>query len=243
MTGTTYTRYELLRSFRNWRFMIFSLVFPLVLYVLIAVPNRNEHDLGGSGLSAPLYFMVGLLSFGAMTAVLSSGARIAAERTAGWNRQLRITPLTARAYFRAKVATGYVMAAGTIVLLYCAGTVLGVRLPAQDWLEMTGLVLVGLVPFVPLGILMGHLLTADSIGPAMGGLTALFAFLGGTWFPLDGALKDVGEVLPSYWLVQAGHVATGGRAWGATGWLVVAAWSVVLTALAARAYRPDTRRA
>ena len=50
-------------------------------------------------------------------------------------------------------------------------------------------------------------------------------------------------MLPSYWLVQASHVATGGRAWGATGWVVVAAWTVVLTALAARAYRRDTRRA
>ena len=188
--------------------------------------------------------MVGLLAFGAMTAVLASGARIAAERAVGWNRQLRITPLTTRAYFRAKIATGYLMAGVTIVLLYSAGVAMGVRLPAGDWAEMTGLVLLGLVPFVPLGILMGHLLNADSIGPAMGGLTALLAFLGGIWFPLgDGALKDIGEVLPSYWLVQASHVATGGPAWGATGSIVVAGWTAVLSALAARAYRRDTGRA
>ena len=87
-------RYELLRTFRNRRFFFFSLGFPLVLYFLIAAPNRNEHDLGGTGISAPLYFMVGLASFGAMNAMLSSGARIAAERAAGWNRQLRITPLS-----------------------------------------------------------------------------------------------------------------------------------------------------
>jgi ABC-2 type transport system permease protein len=39
---------------------------------------------------------------------------------------------------------------------------------------MTGLILVGLVPFAGLGIVMGHRLTSDSIGPAMGGTTALF---------------------------------------------------------------------
>lgn len=243
MSTTAYTRYELVRAFRNWRFLIFSFVFPLALYLLIAGPNRGEHDLGGTGISAPLYFMVGLLAFGAMTAVLASGARIAAERAVGWNRQLRITPLTTRAYFRAKIATGYLMAAVTILLLYAAGVALGVRLGVGEWAAMTGLVLLGLVPFVPMGILMGHLLNADSIGPAMGSLTALLAFLGGTWFPLgDGVLKDIGEVLPSYWLVQASHVATGGRAWGATGWVVVAAWTVVLGALAARAYRRDTGR-
>ena len=54
--------------------------------------------------------MVGLVSFGTMSAMLSCGARIAAERAVGWNRQLRITPLSPRAYFRAKVLTAYMMA-------------------------------------------------------------------------------------------------------------------------------------
>ena len=38
--------------------------------------------------------MVGLAAFGAMNAVLAFGARIAAEREVGWNRQLRLTPLS-----------------------------------------------------------------------------------------------------------------------------------------------------
>ena len=38
--------------------------------------------------------MVGLTAFGTMNAVLSTGARIAGERAVGWNRQLRITPLS-----------------------------------------------------------------------------------------------------------------------------------------------------
>jgi ABC-2 type transport system permease protein len=239
----TYTRFEVLRTFRNTRFFIFSLGFPLVLYFLIAGPNRGVDDLGDSGISAPLYFMVGLTAFGTMTAVLASGARIAGERAVGWNRQLRITPLTTRSYFRAKVVTGYLMALTTIALLYAAGASLGVRLGAGRWLEMTAFILIGLIPFVPLGVLMGHVLNVDSVGPAMGGMTAVFAFLGGTWFPLgDGALHDIGEALPSYWLVQASHVSIGGEVWGAKGWLVVAAWTVVGAILAGRAYRRDTKR-
>jgi hypothetical protein len=42
--------------------------------------------------------------------------------------------------------------------------------------------------------------------------------------------------------VQASHVALGANGWGVEGWLVVAAWSVGLAALAMRAYRHDTRR-
>ena len=100
--------------------------FPIVMYFLLAAPNRNNHNFGGdasthTGLFAPQYYMVGLLAFGTMVAVLSGGARIAAERTIGWNRLLRLTPLTARGYLRTKVLTGYLMAGLSIVLLYAAG--------------------------------------------------------------------------------------------------------------------------
>ena len=59
--------------------------------------------------------------------MLSSGARIAAERAVGWNRQLRISPLSTRAYLRAKVLTAYMMALLTILVLYASGAALGVR--------------------------------------------------------------------------------------------------------------------
>ena len=240
----TYLRFELLRTLRNRRVMVFSLGFPLVLYLLIAGPNKDEADLAGTGVPAAAYFMVGLLSFGAINAMLSSGARIAAERTAGWNRQLRITPLSPRTYLRAKVVTGYAISALTIALLYCAGAALGVHLRAGRWVEMTALVLCGLLPFAAIGILLGHLVTADSAGPAVGGIGALFAFLGGTWFPItDGFLRSLGELLPSYWIVQAGRTGVGGPSWSGKGWAVVAVWTVVAAALAARAYRRDTTRA
>ena len=243
MSSSTYVRLELLRTFRNRRFLVLSLGFPLVLYLLIAGPNRNETDLGGTGISAPLYFMVGLAAFGTMNAVLGGGARIAAERAVGWNRQLRLTPLSTRTYFRTKVLTGYMLAAATIVLLYAAGIALGVSLSAGDWLRMTGLILVGLIPFAALGILMGHLLGPDAIGPAMGGTTALLSILGGVWFPVtSGVMHAIAQALPSYWLVQASHVALGGKGWSSLGWLVIAAWTVALGVLARRAYQRDTGR-
>jgi ABC-2 type transport system permease protein len=242
---STYLRFELLRTVRNRRVLIFSLAFPVTLYLLIAGPNRSEHNLGGTGISAPLYFMIGLAAFGAMNAVLSSAARISAERTAGWNRQLRITPLTPRQYFRAKVATSYLLALVSLVALYIAGASLGVHLSAGNWVHMTWLILIGLIPFAALGILMGHLLTSDSVGPAIGGTTALFAFLGGTWFPItgNGFLAHVAHDLPSYWVVQASRAGLGApHPWTAHAWAVIAIWSVALIALARQAYQRDTKR-
>jgi ABC-2 type transport system permease protein len=240
----TYLRYELLRTLRNRRFFLLSLGFPLILFFVIASPNRHVRNFDGSGISFPLYYMVGMATFGTMSAMLSCGARIAAERAVGWNRQLRITPLSPRSYFRAKVITGYMMAAITLVALYAAGTSLGVSLTASQWLRMTGLILVGLVPFAALGIMLGHLLTPDSIGPAIGGGISLLALLGGVWFPISGHgfLPELAQFIPSYWLHRASHVALGGQAWSTKGWIVMAAWTLILSALAARAYRRDTGR-
>jgi ABC-2 type transport system permease protein len=244
MSSLVYLRYELLRTLRNRRFFVLSLGFPLILFFVIAGSQRNVNDFASTGISAPLYYMVGLAAFGTMSAMLSCGARIATERAVGWNRQLRITPLPPRTYFRAKVLTGYMMAALSLLALYLAGTSLGVNLPAGEWLRMTGLILVALVPFAALGILLGHMLTPDSIGPALGGGVSLLAFLGGTWFPIpaSGFLHDLAQFLPSYWLVQASHVALGGHPWPSRAWVVIAAWTVLLSVLAARAYRRDTGR-
>ena len=242
-SSSTYLRFEILRALRSRRFFFFSLGFPLVLYFLIAGPNRNVADFANSGISAPLYYMVGLAGFGTMVSALSAGARIANERQVGWTRQLRLTPLSPRAYISTKVVMAYFMALLTILLLYAAGAILGVRMSATDWLEMTGLMLVALIPFAALGIFLGHLLSVDSVGPLVGGLTGLLAFISGTWFPLGhGVLYQIARFLPSYWLVQASHVVLVGHAWSLFGWGIVAVWSVVLAALAAGAYRRDTQR-
>ncbi len=55
-------------------------------------------------------------------------------------------------------------------------------------------------------------------------------------------LYSIAQFIPSYWLVQASHVALGGKAWDTKGWLVVIGWTVVLAVLARQAYRRDTAR-
>jgi ABC-2 type transport system permease protein len=219
------------------------------MYFLLAGPNKNDHNFGGTdkihtGLFAPQYYMVGLLAFGGMVAALAGGGRISGERFVGWNRQLRLTPLRPRAYLRAKVLTAYLMACVTITLLYISGASLGVSLPAGDWVRMTLLILVGLVPFAAGGILIGHLVTSDSVGPVMGGVTSLLALVSGTWFPLGhtGFLYHLALYLPSYWIVQAGPVALLGHGWPTRGWIVIGVWTAVLVVLALKAYRRDTQR-
>jgi ABC-2 type transport system permease protein len=238
----TYTRYEVLRTFRNVRFFIFTIGLPLLLYVVLTGSNRHQTVLG---VPFEVYELSGMAAWGSMAAMLGIGARIAAERQMGWSRLLHATPLPPRAYFAAKVVAAYALTLLTIALLDVAGVAMGVRLSAGAWLTTTALLLVGLVPFVALGIAMGHLLGVDTMGPALGGTTAILALFGGAWGPIaeHGLMLQLVQKLPSYWLVQAGRVASGGHAWPLQGWVVMAVWAVALARLAVWAQRRDTARA
>jgi len=57
-----------------------------------------------------------------------------------------------------------------------------------------------------------------------------------------GFMHDPALGLPSYWLIQAGHVSLGGQGWTTTGWIVVAVWTIVLARLARYAFRRATKR-
>ena len=156
----TYARFELLRTFRNRRFFFFSLGFPLVLYFLIAAPNRNETTSAAAASPRPLYFMVGLAAFGAMNAVVAIGGadRRRARRSAG-TRQLRLTPLSTRELLRGQAADRVLDRASLTIVAALhrrrSRSASGSR--PRTGLEMTALLLVGLLPFAALGILLGHL--------------------------------------------------------------------------------------
>ncbi|MEO6700467.1 MAG: ABC transporter permease [Jatrophihabitantaceae bacterium] len=240
--NTTYLKYEVLRTLRNRQSYIFSLAFPVILFLVFGVSNRNAEGFPSS-ITPITYYMVGMLGFGAMGAVVSGGARIASDRSTGWNRQLRLSPLRPRTYLAAKVVVGYLAALHTVAAMYLAGISFGARASLVEWVQMTAFILIGLIPFAALGIWIGHIASVDAMGPIMGGLMSLFALVGGSWYPVSGTLGKIGSYIPSYWIVQAGHIAVGGSGWSAKGWLVILGWTAVFTVLAAKAFQADTRRA
>jgi ABC-2 type transport system permease protein len=242
MSSVTHFRYEVLRTVRNRIFLGLTVALPLVLFYGVASGQRHgTHD----GTSFPLYFMTAMVVYGAMFAVTAPGARIARDRAGGWTRQMMITPLRARTDVAAKVLAAYLLALPTLALLYLAGVSLGVRLGATQWLELTGLLLAGVAPFVVLGLTLGYLLPVDALTPAVGGTVILFALFGGVYgFQLasSGPLFDVMKGLPSYWLVLAGAATVHRGNWPAQAWLTIAVWIVVLVPAAVLAFRASARK-
>jgi ABC-2 type transport system permease protein len=242
MSSATHFRYEIVRTFRNRPLLCLTVALPLVLFLSIAYSNRHATF---DGTTFPLYFMTAMAVYGSLYAVMAPGGRTARDRATGWTRQMRITPLRARTELTALVVTAYLTAVPSLVLLYLAGAALGVRLDAAQWLQLTGLILVGLAPFVLMAVALGYLASVDALVPAVGGVVILFSLLGGVFgFQLakSGPVFDFMKVLPSYWLVQAGKATIYGGGWPAEAWVVIAAWTVVLIPVAALVYRRSTSR-
>ncbi|MGB6455385.1 MAG: hypothetical protein WBH47_12965 [Streptosporangiaceae bacterium] len=243
MSGATHVRYEILRTLRNPILYGVTLGLPLVLFYGVASGQRHvTHD----GTSFALYFMTAMAVYGAMFAVTAPGARIARDRAGGWTRQMMITPLRARTEVGAKVVTMYLVALPALALLFLAGASLGVRLSATQWLELAGLLLVGVAPLAVLALILGYLLPGDALAPAVGGVVILLALFGGVYgFQLasSGPLFDVMKGLPSYWLVLAGDATVNHGNWPAQAWITIAIWVVVLIPVAVLAFRRSARKA
>ena len=244
MNAATHVRYELLRSYRNRLTWALSLALPLVVYYAVASGQRHVF-VYAAGVSFPLYFMTGMAAYGAMFAAIGPGARLAATALGAGpascgSRHCGSAPTTSR-----RPSPPISSALPALVLVFLAGATLGVRLDVAQWLEMSGLLLVGLVPFVLMGLILGHLIATDALVPAMGWLIVFFALFGGAFGSLfnSGAMLTVVKGLPSYWLVHAGAAALLHGDWPAEGWIVLACWTAALIPLAVFAYRHDTDEA
>jgi ABC-2 type transport system permease protein len=240
----TYLLTELKRTFRNPRYMLFTLGIPVILFLVIG----NAWDTQVGGVSGQTWYMVNMGMFGALSAVLGIGARIAAERDAGWNRQLRLTPLPPLGYVFGKVATGMMLALPALLLVYGAGRLTGkVHLSALQWGEVIGLGWIAVLPLAVVGVGIGYLARGDSAQAVNGGLVMLMSMFGGVWFPIDGSapqwLQSVAHIMPTYWITKITRAPISHQWPAMAGWLVLLAWAAVAARVASRRYGADDLRA
>ena len=232
---------EVRRLLRAPRFLIFTIGFPMAFLVIMSgiyAPDPNN-TLG------LVILMLNMAVYGAISAAVSTGGLVAAERALGWNRQLRLTPLPAWGYLAVKAAVAMLVALPALALVLVVGAIMGVDLPALTWLQVLAVAWAGVLPFAAIGLLVGTLATADS-AQGMTMVTMLtFSLLGGIFIPaqiLPPVMLSIAQVLPSYWLADiAGRPALGGGV-PLEGVAVLAAWLAVAGGLAIWRYRRDALR-
>jgi ABC-2 type transport system permease protein len=186
-----------------------------------------------------------MAAFGAISASVSTGGRVAVERAVGWNRQLRLTPLPGWGYLVIKAVVAMLVALPALVLVFAVAAVKGVDLAPGTWLLVFAAAWVGVLPFAAIGLLIGSFASQDS-AQGMSMVTMLvFSLLGGVLIPaqvLPPVMLAIAHALPSYWMANIPMVEAFGGDLPADGVAVLAAWFVVVGALAAWRYRRDALR-
>jgi ABC-2 type transport system permease protein len=239
----TYLRMELIRVLRNRRVLIFSILLPSILLLVIGGVSHGTTR----GVSAAAYIMVSMGIFGAMSAATGSAGSIAVERGVGWNRQLRLTPLSPVRYVVSKVILSLVLVLPPLVVVYLLGAVaLHVQLSPAVWLQIFVGSWLSALPFAALGLVVGYLAKPDSIQQVSGLIFFLLALLGGLWIPIETMphlMRVVADYTPAYW---AGQVARGPLFHGHLNPKAIAvllAWAVGLGIIGFRRFQADTARA
>ncbi|WP_066366779.1 ABC transporter permease [Herbidospora mongoliensis] len=189
---------ELRRALRRPGTLLFVVGFPGAFYLLESVIFGNGIDI-----------LPAMAAWGVLLAGLLVAPPIVAERAAGWQRQLRLTPLSGAGYLRGKATVGLLVALPPpIVVALLAHFTQDVRLDASQWVALVGLTWLGALPFALLGILIGQLSTPESVQQVtIVGMLAL-AIFGGMFMPLDTLpnwFGQVGYAMPSYWLTELGR--------------------------------------
>lgn len=240
---------EIRRALRNRRYLMFSVGVPTAFYLLytgvLSSGSPADSTIGGTTWGA--YFMVSMATYAAMVAALSGAIVIARERSSGWTRQLRVTPLPAAGYVAGKLLVAYVVTLPAIAAVVAAGiTVNHVSLPMVSLVQMFVSIALGVLPFAALGLLIGYLFDADSAQGAM--MVSLFglAILGGLWAPISSfpeSLATIGRMLPSFRLADLGRDAITGGSPDLADIAVLVVYTTVIGALAAWRYRTSEQRA
>jgi ABC-2 type transport system permease protein len=234
---------ETRRVLRSPRPLIFTVALPVVFFFIFR-GLYGGGETGGIGPTA--YLMSSMAAYGALMGTLFTGARTAAERQTGWQRQLRLTPLSPANYLLGKGIVGMAVALVSVLLVSVVGALTGVHMAALAWVQAVGGVWIAALPFAALGLLIGQFATTESLQIYTMSVMLLCGFLGGLFIPpmvFPGWLANVSKVLPSYWMADVGHGAVLGNTSMGYDVLALAGWTIVLSAAVMLRYRRDSARA
>ncbi len=232
---------EVRRVLRNRRTVLFIVVFPSVFFLLFGLSNK---EVKAAGPTAIAYIMISMAVYGAMVGTTAGGAAVSVERSLGWSRQLRLTPLRPVAYVAMKVLTAMTLGFIAIACLYTVGAIAGVRMAPEVWL-LSGLgAWVCSLVFAAFGLFVGFLLPSENVMQVVGPLLAILAMFGGLFIPiraLPPLMQTIAKFTPVY---GVGEVARAPLVGGQTAVAVtgVVVWTLLFSAGAMYLYRRDTAR-
>jgi ABC-2 type transport system permease protein len=234
-----YLKFELRRLVREPRLFLFTIFMPLVSYVVFTGVGNARGQVEGVAVAAAL--MVGMAGYGAIIGVLSIGVGVSVERSAGWLRQLRLTPLPPAQVVLVKAFLATLTAIPSVVSVGIAGYFEHhVSMPPGRWVALVLLMWVGTLPFALLGLAVGYAAPPTLAQPVSFISFFSLSVLGGLLVPVAAfphGLQRLAHLLPSNRYAELGWKAAAGALPTASGLALLIGWTALFGVFAALAYR------
>lgn len=196
---TVQCKAEMLRIIRNPYYVFWSLLMPIMFYFIFTrVVNTGNDDPTWRA-----HYLMSMATFSVMgSAIMTLGIRLVQERTQGWTNFIRITPLPGSVYFFGKMFGQTMMHLFSVICIFIAGYLInGVSLSAGQWV-LSGLwILIGSLPFLAIGTLVGAMKRVDTASGVSNVIYMALAVAGGMWMPIEilpRLMQKIGHWLPSY---------------------------------------------
>jgi ABC-2 type transport system permease protein len=246
----TYLRIELMRKLRNRRGMLFIVAFPIMMYVIVGArfvhTQLTAVPISQGGPSVAAYIMVSMAMYGAMMSATQTGAAVAIERTQGWSRQLRLTPLNPLVNVIIKMIAGMLLGLIAVISTYVAAAISGVHLTPLQWIAtgLTAWLLAGAV-FTTLGLMIGYMVPGENAAQITSFVIVILSFLGGLFYPLSQMpefLQTIAKFTPVYGISQMARAPHTGDAFDIWALVNALVWFAIFVAGTVFFFRRDTKR-
>jgi ABC-2 type transport system permease protein len=228
-------RTQFLIAWRTPALLGATVALPVLLYLVLGTSNRNATV---HGIPWTAYSLAGLGAYSA------GGVALAMERGRKVDVLFRASPMRPASYFLAKTLVALTVAAFSLILLEAVALVvnrdgLSAAIAASLLLRL----LLGSIPFLGLGMLIGYLAGPDAASAAASLSYLLLSFCSGLFIPLSQlphGVRDVARFLPTYHFAQLAWGALGASdetTAASIGWLL--GWTVFFFGAAYRRYARD----
>jgi ABC-2 type transport system permease protein len=239
-------RYDQKAFWRNPASVFFTVMFPVIVFLILAVVFNGETVHVRGGVEATTYYVPAIMSLSIISATMQSLAMtLVIAREDGRLKRSRGTPMPPWVFIAGRIGNSIVVAVMMMVLLAAIGGVLyGVSVPWDRLPAILLTLVVGAAAFCCLGIaLTAAIPSQDAAAAIVNALLLPLYFLSGVFIPEDQLPSGVihfADVFPIRHFFDAffdAYVPAGGSAVSWDNLAVVAIWGVAGLLLAIRYFR------
>lgn len=239
-------RYDQKAFWRNPASVFFTVMFPVIVFLILAVVFNGETVNVRGGVEATTYYVPAIMSLSIISATMQTLAMtLVIAREDGRLKRGRGTPMPPWVFIAGRVGNSIVVALMMLVLLAAIGGALyGVSLPWERLPEILLTLVVGAASFCCLGIaLTAAIPSQDAAAAIVNALLLPLYFLSGVFIPEDQLPNGVisfADLFPVRHFFDAffdAYVPAGGPAVSWDNLAVVAAWGIAGLLLAIKFFR------